>query len=698
MWIVLEVIGDVLQLVPYPISYLISFTFLLLNLAVAWAYFRGYHYVYYRSFFSPILSWIDDCILLGVRLGRALLYSFNSAPLRFIAFLAVEWFRWLAVLALCCLWLYITGVEANPWLLRPLRLWLYLYNIAGLPRIHFIAFGVLFLLRYVRLVVGVLFYYMDSHDQDVTVDQIYPPSNSEVTILIHVRRPVESNFRSMISSALATDCASVLLVTEEARIFERLEVVQANQPRVSVCLAPKSSGLQNLSEAFRSVETPFILLAAFPCIFPPLILDELLEPFLNHRIGAVASGQRVTRPDHGSEPRSPLLFLKQAAKKALSQSKAKEPAAPAPPAPPALKAARSESRERVVSFATNRFRIVAAPLPPRHTKPTMEPLPTMNRRVPTAKPPPPVTPRKIPRPAIEPKSFLLTCWRYVPLSLIRPLYLLPTHLAYLYAGFTARTTASLDAYIPLLPSRATIYRATILQDPHFLSALARPDGPAIPSSSRLTTRTWPSAAARTDEDALGWFLSRWLLKAGWKVALRGQTEGTQVEVPVPGPWLLTKKARVARGAKAQTEQARVKEERDLREREERELRYREESIAASSVGVLDRARVEWIHLWELLAMERHVWRRAPCTAYVVYGAGLLDWSIIIDPAMVWLAWDVWGKDCWRCACAAMIWMLGWRAAEVLACGFEFEKMDWEPSVVRFVLLALRRMLWALVTL
>ena len=77
--------------------------------------------------------------------------------------------------------------------------------------------------------------------------------------------------------------------------------------------------------------------------------------------------------------------------------------------------------------------------------------------------------------------------------------------------------------------------------------------------------TYPAAAARTDEDAVGWFLARWLLARGWKTALRDREDAAVVEVPVSGQWAGTSARQKGSGG---------------------------ESIWDISVGLVDRSRAE----------------------------------------------------------------------------------------------------------
>ena len=73
-------------------------------------------------------------------------------------------------------------------------------------------------------------------------------------------------------------------------------------------------------------------------------------------------------------------------------------------------------------------------------------------------------------------------------------------------------------------------------------------------------------------------------------------------------------------------------------------------------------------------------------------AGLFEWGVVAEPVAAWLAWKVWGASWWWPE-VIWAWILGCKAAGVLVSGWEYEEMDWKPSIVRLALLSVRRALF-----
>ena len=114
MWIIFEIIGDILALSPYFTAYHSFFAFLLLDLLVACVSFRAFYRIYFPWLVSRLLPWIGCRVFSVARLLRAITTAFDEA-IWFIISWNVEYFWWILP-PLCCVRTHSIELNAN-WLL-----------------------------------------------------------------------------------------------------------------------------------------------------------------------------------------------------------------------------------------------------------------------------------------------------------------------------------------------------------------------------------------------------------------------------------------------------------------------------------------------------------------------------------------------------------------------------------------------------
>lgn len=159
-----------------------------------------------------------------------------------------------------------------------------------------IPFVILFLFRYVRLVVNIIAWLL-SRPYPVLEKRNYTPK--DVTVIIPTVDVGEA-FVDCIRSIVATGPAHVIVVTVGLNLLGAAKMACVRiDPKIKCQAIKRPSKRNQIAHALPSVKTSITVFADDHVFWPSGYLDQLIAPFENSRIGIVGTVKRVRRHFQG---------------------------------------------------------------------------------------------------------------------------------------------------------------------------------------------------------------------------------------------------------------------------------------------------------------------------------------------------------------------------------------------------------------
>lgn len=152
--------------------------------------------------------------------------------------------------------------------------------------------------RYFRLIVNIISHW--------TFKPIPIPTNpsytsNDVTVIIPTIDGDGEELRRTIKTCLATQPFEVVVVTIDANVKHAWAMAAAiNNKKIRVISIPKANKRSQMCEAIPQVQTKITVFADDDVIWPPAVLQWMLAPFEDEKMGGVGTSQRLMRPEKPS--------------------------------------------------------------------------------------------------------------------------------------------------------------------------------------------------------------------------------------------------------------------------------------------------------------------------------------------------------------------------------------------------------------
>ncbi|KLU81359.1 hypothetical protein MAPG_00449 [Magnaporthiopsis poae ATCC 64411] len=166
------------------------------------------------------------------------------------------------------------------------------------PTFWLLLFLVLFLHRYVRLIVNCV-----SHWRYKSYPIPDKPTfrEKDVTVVIPTIHHNFEELRPSLESILATNPFELIIVTTTSKFDDLMKVSRTlNFPRIRIFSIPVANKRFQVCEALPYVTTPITIMADDDVTWPPTLIPWILAPFENEDIGGVGTCQRVRREEPGA--------------------------------------------------------------------------------------------------------------------------------------------------------------------------------------------------------------------------------------------------------------------------------------------------------------------------------------------------------------------------------------------------------------